>query len=133
MTEHVIHDEVRNETYIPPEIEREMESEEESRAIIRDFVYGNYVRGRNIYVDEFLAANNTESVRWDYNAVESEIVRVVTELESLRKDIRDYVKDGGWYAYCFSATYPKYKNVPGRVIQQMIDTEREALKDGNIS
>jgi hypothetical protein len=105
------------------------EADAESRETIRGYVE-DVLNGRDYEPDasDFITEFKTPSVRWDYDAVEAEIERILPE-EKLRADIRQYVAEGGHDAFSFaSLAYPRHNNVSGREIQRIIDTEREALK-----
>jgi hypothetical protein len=114
--------------------EEYVESTEESRETIREYVEQALADGREPSAHGFKAEHDTPGTRWDHDAVDAEIERMLlTEAIALRNDIRNYVKAGGWDAFSFSAlAYPRYKHVAGNVIQRMINTERERL-DGGIS
>lgn len=125
MTEQIrsYHDELRNELFIPPEIERRLIAEEESRETILDYVRVTLEGGGEPDASAFLAEYNTPGVRWEYDVVEAEIERILPT-EILRKDIRDYVRRGGRDALSFSMMMrPKYDRVSGREIRRMIDEE----------
>ena len=49
--------------------------------------------------------------------------------DELRKAIREYVSKGGRIAFSFSMIHePRFKDIPGKDIQRMIDGEVEKLK-----
>jgi hypothetical protein len=109
------------------EAERDAAYDDESREIIREYVEQALEDGKEPDARGFKAEHDVGSVRWDHDAVDAEIDRLLlTQAIALRNDIRNYVKAGGWDAFSFSTlAYPKYKHVAGNVIQRMIDTEKE--------
>lgn len=53
----------------------------------------------------------------------------MTDTNEFSQDIKDYVERGGRDAFAFSIEYEKdYGNIPGNVIQRMIDEEVGELK-----
>ena len=51
--------------------------------------------------------------------------------DNLRKEIRKYVEQGGRDAFAFSIEYRKdYGNIPGNVIQRLIDEEYSKNRKG---
>jgi len=50
------------------------------------------------------------------------------ELNALRKAIREYVSKGGRIAFSFSMIHePRFKDIPGKDIQRMIDEQVEEV------
>jgi len=53
----------------------------------------------------------------------------MTDTNEFSQDIKDYVERGGRDAFAFSIKYRKdYGNIPGNVIQRLIDEEVGELK-----
>lgn len=49
---------------------------------------------------------------------------------NLRKDVVEYVSNGGHDAFSFALlSWPKYKTVPGSELQSLIDEEKSRLKN----
>jgi hypothetical protein len=71
----ILHDELRNETYFPTELEREIEADAAFHELVSGYVREALEDSEEPDAYGFLAEYNTLTISWNYDAVEAEIER----------------------------------------------------------